>query len=68
MGKITCCNDCIAPKRHPGCHASCPEYIAEKAVYNERKAIHDKERDIGCAITNNRTDKVIKALKRHGKK
>lgn len=20
------CNGCVAPKRHPGCHAECPEY------------------------------------------
>lgn len=67
MGVFSC-KGCIPPKRHPGCHASCPEYIAEKAAHEERKAMHDKERDISCAITNNRTEKVIKALKRHGKK
>lgn len=45
---IRCCKDCIAPKRHPGCHATCQEYIDEKAKYTvekakERKAM-DKER------------------------
>ena len=34
---ITCCYGCVAPKRHPGCHDHCPEYI-------EQKAKHDKER------------------------
>ena len=35
---IWCCKDCIAPKRYPGCHGSCPEYIKEKEI-------HDKERE-----------------------
>ena len=65
---VFCCKGCTPPKRHPTCHASCPEYITDKAAHDERKAIRDKERDISCAITQNRTDKVIRAKKRHGKK
>lgn len=34
---IECCNGCVAPKRYPGCHDHCPEYIKQKAK-------HDKER------------------------
>lgn len=34
---IWCCKDCVAPKRRPGCHGSCPEYLVEKAE-------HDKQR------------------------
>lgn len=34
---IWCCKDCVAPKRRPGCHGSCPEYLVEKAE-------HEKER------------------------
>ena len=30
--KIKCCKDCVAPKRYPGCHGICPEYIYEKAL------------------------------------
>lgn len=29
--KIDCCSGCTAPKRHPGCHAICPEYKVERA-------------------------------------
>ena len=29
---ILCCKGCVAPKRYPGCHGHCPEYIKEKAV------------------------------------
>lgn len=33
--KIKCCKDCVAPKRHPGCHGVCPEYLYEKALWRE---------------------------------
>lgn len=33
---IRCCNGCVAPKRYPGCHGKCPEYIKEKAEHNAR--------------------------------
>lgn len=34
------CNGCVAPKRCPGCHGSCPEYIAWNEEYNmDRLAI-----------------------------
>lgn len=32
MSKIQCCKGCAAPKRHVGCHADCPVYLAEVAV------------------------------------
>ena len=35
---IKCCHGCVAPKRYPGCHGRCPEYIEEKTE-------HDKERE-----------------------
>ncbi len=35
--KIKCCKDCVAPKRHPGCHGVCPEYLYEKALWEEEK-------------------------------
>lgn len=41
--KIKCCKDCIAPKRYPGCHSVCPEYIHEKELCEkERNAIRDE--------------------------
>lgn len=33
-----CCRYCVAPKRHPGCHATCPDYKEAKAEENKRKA------------------------------
>ena len=35
-GQIKCCYGCVAPKRHIGCHASCPEYRAEEAATKPR--------------------------------
>lgn len=43
---INCCKDCVAPKRYPGCHGSCEQYIKEKAEYDHRKAEEDKRRKI----------------------
>ena len=34
---IKCCYKCIPPKRHIGCHASCEEYIEEKALHEKYK-------------------------------
>lgn len=41
---ISCCNGCVAPKRYPGCHGSCPEYIKEKAEHNARMEEEKKRR------------------------
>lgn len=32
------CKDCVPPKRHPGCHDTCPIHKAEKEAYQEKKA------------------------------
>ncbi len=47
---INCCHGCVAPKRHPGCHSTCPEYLKQRAEYDERKAIDDERRRVrnGC--------------------
>lgn len=33
---IKCCKDCVAPKRHLGCHSTCSEYLTERAKMDER--------------------------------
>lgn len=60
---ICCCKGCVAPKRHPGCHGSCQEYLAEKAEHDRLKAEFDRERDINCAINTGRSKKVYNAIK-----
>ena len=44
LDKINCCKDCIPPKRHPGCHGSCPEYLQERADLDKYKREKRKER------------------------
>ena len=64
---IFCCKGCEAPKRHPGCHGKCEEYIKQKADYDKRKAELDSERKINQAILCERGKKVYGALKGYRK-
>lgn len=34
---INCCENCIPPKRHLGCHSTCKEYADEKAQLEKDK-------------------------------
>ena len=34
---IKCCRECKPPKRSAECHATCPEYAAEKAAADKEK-------------------------------
>lgn len=45
-GSFNACRNCVAPKRHPGCHANCPEYLQEKAEYDIKKAVADKQKAV----------------------
>ena len=38
MSFASSCKNCVAPKRHPGCHGDCPDYEKDKAVENKKKA------------------------------
>lgn len=61
---IYSCKGCVAPKRHPGCHDTCPEYQEEKAAYDKRKEQHDKEKTVSQGIYEQVTRGVRKAGKR----
>ena len=37
---------CVAPKRHPGCHVHCPEYLADKAKHDKAKDEIEKAKNI----------------------
>ena len=60
---IHCCFGCVAPKRYPGCHGSCPEYLTQKAEHDRLKAVYDREREISVGIYGNRSKKVHNAMK-----
>ena len=39
MDANTCpCKDCVAPKRHSGCHSTCKEYKEWDAIHKQNKA------------------------------
>lgn len=61
---ITCCKDCVAPKRHVGCHADCQEYIDEKKKHDEKKAEIDRKRHTNNAIDDHCIGTIIKQMKR----
>lgn len=49
-GAISCCKDCVAPKRHISCHMTCPEYLHEREIYMACKVAYLKERATDNAI------------------
>lgn len=61
---IVCCKSCIAPKRHPGCHGHCPEYIAERAVYEAQKAEFDKMKAIREGLDDQTISGIYRAKSR----
>lgn len=65
---IKCCNGCVAPKRHTGCHGNCPEYIEEKATNDAKNEAIRKKKAISYGITNQRTEGVTRALKKRRNK
>lgn len=60
---IKCCKDCVAPKRHPGCHGHCPEYTAEKALYEAEKAEYEKQKSIKKGLDAQTASAVHRAKK-----
>ena len=61
---INCCKGCVAPKRYPGCHGQCPEYLKEKAEYDAMKAAADKKKMIEFELDDQRNSLARKANKR----
>ena len=60
---IKCCYGCTAPKRYPGCHSHCPEYIAEKAKHDKEKAEADRKRRLEDGLTDQTFRGINKAYK-----
>ena len=65
---IKCCNGCVAPKRHTACWDHCPEYLAEKEQDEKEKAKDRLKRKVSSDIYQQRTDRVAKAMRHHGRK
>ena len=63
-GLFECCHQCHPPKRYPGCHSDCPEYLKDKAEYDKRKAAEDEKKQIAIGLREQRTGGVNRAVKR----
>ena len=60
---INSCKECKPPKRYPGCHDHCQEYLAQKAEHDKCKAEEYKKRQTSYGLTIERTAAVAKAMK-----
>lgn len=62
------CKTCIPPKRHPGCHDKCPDYIKDKKEHEEFKnKVWEEKRKVGDVSTYKK-EAVSKARNRNFKK
>ena len=64
---MKCCTGCVAPKRYPGCHDHCLEYIEERAEYDRRKAVEDKKSAVRNGIYMQKSYGAFRAIRRHGR-
>ena len=62
--RITCCNNCVAPKRYPGCHGTCPEYLEQRAKYDEVKEIERKWKEVRGGLIAQQDKSYHKNMKR----
>lgn len=63
---IHCCKNCVAPKRHPGCHSTCKEYRDERAKLTEANKKQRENRSY--VLTSYDFDEIAYAdSKRHSK-
>ena len=60
------CKDCVPPKRHGGCHATCKEYIDEKAQLEEDKK--KVKADMAAIPSMNAYDFDVNAFSRPGRR
>lgn len=60
---IYSCMGCVAPKRHPGCHDSCPQYLEEKAKHDAEKEAEEKKKSIERGIDSQRAKAIYLAKK-----
>lgn len=61
---IKSCKGCVAPRRYPGCHGQCVDYLIEKAEHDYlREADYEKRRTQGM-LYEQRTQAVNRAYKK----
>lgn len=65
---IKCCNGCLPPKRTGDCHATCPDYIIEKAFHEAERQEELEKYKAKRRISDQRVDIIGKRVKHHGRK
>ena len=60
-----CCRDCVAPKRHIGCHSNCKEYLDDKAKAAEIQKKKDAERNTNSYIIGKCEEAKAKSAKKY---
>ena len=68
MGFFESCHKCVPPKRHPGCHDHCPDREKDLEKYMKCKDAADKRKMVRNSIYTQRTNGVVKAIRKHGRK
>ena len=53
-----CCINCVAPKRHPGCHGACKDYKKDKALLDQRRENIRKEKAMEQALHERHTERL----------
>lgn len=51
---IHCCKNCVAPRRHLGCHSSCEDYIREKKDSDELRESMKRQKDLEVGLRKQR--------------
>ena len=58
------CIGCVAPKRYPGCHAKCIDYIITKAYHNVLVEEDHKKRSLEAYTSDMTRNNMEKSRKR----
>lgn len=68
MSKKRSCYKCVAPKRYPGCHATCPDYAKDDAEHQARKEKERQQKYLDSILTSQKVSAVAKAMRHNRKK
>lgn len=68
MNQFKCCFYCVPPKRHPGCHAECAEYIKSRAEFDRMREIEKGERRKDDELRSYDVDRNERARKKKKKR
>ena len=52
------CKDCVAPKRHLGCHGECKEYIEFKKGISDLTTTIRKEKELNTLLNGYNKNKI----------